>query len=165
MNKKYLYAVVSVLLVVIMSLCSMTVFAAENDGTAPIPVETEAIEDDLGDAIEIPERPAATDFPDSTNDTYQSDNEDNSQPVSQEVVYKAGDVNGDGEINVNDVTDYQLTLVGRKEVTPAFTKNCNTVTDAKTNIIDATAIQYCIAGTFRKLPITPDGYYAEIIRP
>lgn len=165
MNKKYLYAVVSVLLVVIMSLCSMTVFAVENDNIAPIPVETEAIEDDLDGFIEIPERPASTEDPDSTGDTNQSDNEDNSEPEPQEVVYKAGDVNGDGEINVIDVTDYQLTLVGKKEITPAFTKNCNTVTDAKTNIIDATAIQYYIARTFIKLPITPDGYYAEIIRP
>ena len=84
---------------------------------------------------------------------------------SSSVQKKAGDVDGNGEVNIDDVTVYQLTLAGRMDVTDAFNLNSETVTDTKRNITDATGIQYYVAGTFRKLPVTLDGYYSEIIRP
>ncbi|MBR1730989.1 MAG: hypothetical protein IJ725_00950 [Ruminococcus sp.] len=164
MSKK-IFAGVSILLVLIMALCSMTAFAADDD-TAGIPKDVE----DISDILEVTDETGDSDFVPIPDPTQPSDNEtrpteDETEPATQEIAYKAGDVNGDGEIDVNDVTTYQLTLAGKLSVTEAFTKNCNTVTDQKRNIIDVTAIQFYLAGTFKRLPVTPDGYYAEIIRP
>ncbi len=84
---------------------------------------------------------------------------------TQTVVQKAGDVDGSGVVDINDVTFYQLILAGKQEVTDAFTLNSEAVTDNKRNIIDATGIQAYVAKSIVKLPITLDGYYSEIIRP
>ncbi len=81
------------------------------------------------------------------------------------VEYLPGDVDGSGVVDVNDVTVYQLTLAGVYESTDAYAKNANTYTDKTKNIRDVTAIQLYLIGTLRKLPITPDGYYSEILRP
>ena len=78
---------------------------------------------------------------------------------------KYGDVDGNGVVDINDVSTFQLTLLGILEPTEAFNRNSNTYTDQKTSIRDVTVIQLYLVGRFRKLPITPDGYYAEILIP
>lgn len=83
--------------------------------------------------------------------------------VPKPTVY--GDVNDDEAVNINDVTEYQLVLVGAKDATEAFERNGDANVDGKKNIWDVTTIQYFIAGNFKKLPVTTDGYYGEIIRP
>ena len=141
MNKKFLSAITAVLTAALVSFSSIAVFAADgDDGPAVLP----------GDIVKV-------------------ENEDNG--AGDEVVTppslqkKAGDVDGNGVVDINDVTVYQLTLAGRTSVTEAFNLNAETVTDNKFNITDATGIQFYVAGAFKKLPVTPDGYYAEIIRP
>lgn len=76
-----------------------------------------------------------------------------------------GDVDGSGVVDVNDVTEYQLILVEKHAKTDAFDYNGDANIDGKKNIWDVTTIQYYLAGTFKKLPVTTDGYYGEIIRP
>lgn len=144
-NKKFLFAVISLVLAFVMSLSVMTVFAVESDDTI-IPDPTDATQD-----ITVP--------------TTGDEQGDDTPGGTDEVQYKAGDVDGNGVIDINDVTTYQLTLAGKQQVTAAFTKNSETVTDSKRNITDATGIQYYVANVFKKLPVTPDGYYSEIIRP
>ena len=85
--------------------------------------------------------------------------------TSANVEYLAGDVDGNGIVDVNDVTVYQLTLVGKLDETPAFQLNSNTYTDKQKNVRDVTAIQLYLINILRKIPITPDGYYSEILRP
>ena len=120
MNKKIAFAVISVIMVILVSLSAFTVFAEGN-----------------GESGE----------------------------QNPSVVKKIGDVDGNGDVDINDVTTYQLTLAGKQEVTDAFNLNSEAVTDNKRNIIDATGIQALIAKSIVKLPITLDGYYSEIIRP
>ena len=86
------------------------------------------------------------------------------QPSSP-VVYKAGDVDGNGVINIDDVTVYQLTLIHKLPESEAFLKNAETYSDQKISIRDVTVIQLYLVGRFRKLPITTDGYYSQILRP
>lgn len=81
------------------------------------------------------------------------------------VVYLAGDVDGNGTVNIRDVTIFQLTLVGAIEETSAYRLNSNVIKDKVINIRDATVIQMYLVGKYKKLPITPDGYYADVIRP
>ena len=81
------------------------------------------------------------------------------------VYYEPGDVDGNGIVDINDVTVYQLTLIGKLSQTAAFKKNAETYTDQLKNIRDVTSIQMYLAGIYRQLPVTPDGYYAEIFRP
>ena len=85
--------------------------------------------------------------------------------ASSGVVYLAGDVDGNGTVNIRDVTILQLTLVGAIEETSAYTLNSNVIKDKVINIRDATVIQMYLVGKYRKLPITPDGYYADVVRP
>lgn len=85
--------------------------------------------------------------------------------ASTTVEYEPGDVDGNGIVDVSDVTVYQLTLIGKLSQTAAFKKNSETYTDQIKNIRDATAIQMYLVGIYRQLPVTPDGYYAEIFRP
>lgn len=99
----------------------------------------------------------------ATFSSDQTDSTDSSETTGP--VKLVGDVDGSGAIDINDATAYQLTLAGRQAVTPAFELNGNTVTDGKKNIIDVTGIQCYVANVFKKLPVTLDGYYAEIIRP
>lgn len=84
---------------------------------------------------------------------------------STSVNYLPGDVDGNGIVDITDVTVFQLTLINKLDKTEAFLKNSNTYTDQKTNIRDATVIQLYLVGKFQKIPITPDGYYSEILRP
>ena len=144
MNKKFLFTIAAVLTAILVSFSSIAVFAA---GEAGMPEGVVKRENSAGDV----------------NTDTETTAPENTTPVSLQK--KAGDVDGNGEVNINDVTVYQLTLAGKIGVTDAFNLNAETVTDNKFNITDATGIQYYVAGTFRKLPVTPDGYYAEIIRP
>lgn len=76
-----------------------------------------------------------------------------------------GDVDGNGTVNINDVTALQNYFVRKIKKPAGFDKNADVNTDNLKNIYDATVIQLYLAGTLKKLPITPDGYYAELIRP
>ena len=96
---------------------------------------------------------------DTNNAESMSDNQ------SSTVYYEPGDVDGNGIVNINDVTVFQLTLIGKLSQTAAFKKNAETYTDQLKNIRDVTAIQMYLARIYRQLPVTPDGYYAEIFRP
>ena len=140
MSKKVLLTIVSVALVMLMAFSSMFIVAAVDAIDDPIP-----------------------DFTEETSDTSETEETETTEDPNNP--YKAGDVNFDGEIDINDVTFYQLTLVGKQEVTAAFERNGDTVLDAKKNIKDATCIQYYVAKIFKILPVTTDGYYAPIIRP
>lgn len=140
MNKKLLLCTASILLVMLLAMSSLFMVSAAGDANDPNSNETVAT------------------FP-------SGDNEFTNPTESSAPVKKVGDVDGNGTIDVNDVTFYQLTLAGRQAVTPAFELNGNTVTDGKKNIIDVTGIQYYVAKVFKKLPVTLDGYYSEIIRP
>lgn len=154
LNKKILIAAIAVLLAALMSISTMGVFALEKSGSTSsitgveVETEDESIETNNTDETEPTE---ATETTEATGST--------------EVAKKAGDVDGDGDIDVNDATTYQLILAGKEEPTPAFEKNAETVTDGKKNITDVTGIQAYVAKVLIKLPITPDGYYSEIIRP
>ena len=140
MNKKFLLCTASVLLVMLLAMSSLFMVSAAGDTNNPNLNETVAT------------------FP--TEETNPTETTEPAGPVK-----KIGDVDGNGTIDVNDATFYQLTLAGRQAVTPAFELNGNTVTDGKKNIIDVTGIQYYVAKVFKKLPVTLDGYYSEIIRP
>ena len=83
----------------------------------------------------------------------------------QTITYNAGDINGDQKIDINDVTDYQLTLAGMLEATPYYHKNGDTNVNGKKNIDDVTVIQLYVAKVFRQLPVTEDNYYAHIYQP
>lgn len=149
MNKKLLLCTASVLMVMLLAMSSLfIVSAADVSGNAT----AEETKDET--------RPTFDTYP-----TEQTNPTESTGPTEPEIVKLVGDVDGNGSIDINDATTYQLTLAGRQEVTPAFELNGNTVTDGKRNIIDVTGIQYCVAGVFKKLPVTLDGYYAEIIRP
>lgn len=141
MSKKILLTIISLALVMLMAFSSMFIVSAVDaiDETVP------------------------GDFTEETTDTEETEETETTEDPNNP--YKAGDINADGEIDINDVTIYQLTLVGKQEVTPAFERNGDTVLDAKKNIKDATGIQYYVAKIFKILPVTTDGYYAPIIRP
>ncbi|MBQ7505415.1 MAG: hypothetical protein IJT79_08920 [Ruminococcus sp.] len=143
MNKKILLCAVSVLLVMILAMSSLFMVSAAGE-----PVETQQVET------------GATFTRGETTSANTTESTEPSAPVKL-----VGDVDGNGTVDVNDATAYQLTLAGRQEVTAAFELNGNTVTDGKKNIIDVTGIQYYVAKVFKKLPVTLDGYYSEIIRP
>ena len=96
---------------------------------------------------------------DTNNAESMSDNQ------SSTVYYEPGDVDGNGIVNINDVTVFQLTLIGKLSQTAKKKKNAETYTDQLKNIRDVTAIQMYLARIYRQLPVTPDGYYAEIFRP
>ena len=81
------------------------------------------------------------------------------------AVYLPGDVDGDGVVNVNDVTVFQLTLVRIYQQTEVFTLNADVFTDRKITLRDATTIQMFLVGMYRKLPVSPDGYYSDVVRP
>ena len=81
------------------------------------------------------------------------------------VFYIPGDVDGNCTVDINDVTYYQLVLVGKQSETECFLKNAETYTDQVRNIRDVTVIQIYLAGIYKRLPVTPDGYYAQLIRP
>ena len=143
MNKKFLFCIVSVLLVTLLAASSLFMVSAAGDP-------------------EVPEYTAETGATFSTDESI-PDETGSTEPA--ELVKLVGDVDGSGVVDINDATAYQLTLAGRQSVTPAFELNGNTVTDGKMNIIDVTGIQYYVAKVFKKLPVTLDGYYSEIIRP
>ena len=140
MNKKLLLCTASVLLVMRLAMSSLFSVSAADVSDNPTAEETGA-----------------------TFSSDQTDSTESTEPSSP--VKLVGDVDGSGAIDINDATAYQLTLAGRQTVTPAFELNGNTVTDGKKNIIDVTGIQCYVAKVFKKLPVTLDGYYAEIIRP
>ncbi len=133
-NKKRTFVIVSLILAMLMLMSSVSVFAE----SSAVPVETVNIDDQITEITE--------------------------GETGEQITYNAGDINGDGAVDINDATDYQLTLVGRKDVTPYFEKNGDTNIDQKKNIYDVTVIQYRVAGIYKKLPVTADGYYAEIIQ-
>ena len=90
---------------------------------------------------------------------------ESAQPATVSDEYNPGDVDGDGNIDINDVTALQSVFVGLASKTETFTRNGDTNVDGKINIWDATVIQLKIAGLYRELPVTVDGYYARIIQP
>ena len=96
---------------------------------------------------------------------FAADNKHKKTEAYVYVEYLAGDVDGNLVVDINDVTTYQLTLVGKMDETAAFIKNSSTYTDQMRSIRDVTAIQLYLTGQLRKLPVTPDGYYSEIMRP
>lgn len=140
MNKKLFLCAVSVMLVMLLAVSSLFMVSAAVDTGYPTAEE-------------------------ETGATFSTDQTDSSEPTEPTLVKKVGDVDGNGEIDINDATAYQLILAGKQAVTPAFELNGNTVTDGKKNIIDVTGIQCYVAKVFKKLPVTLDGYYSEIIRP
>ena len=118
-NKRFALAVISVLMVILVSMTSTSVFAAD--------------ESEFGE--------------------------------KNDVISMSGDVNGDGVVNIDDVTEYQFILAGSKEATDAFEMNGETYADGKKNINDVTVIQYYIAGILKKLPVDKDGYDPTIYQP
>ena len=146
MNKKLLYAVISAVLAVLLSLSSAAAFAVEEAPENNIPVVSDKIDEVIKDIAE------------STGETNPSQQ---GNPVSN----LCGDINNDGIVDVDDVTDYQLIIAGQQAPTDALRRNGNTLLDQKYNISDSTVIQYYLTGVFKMIPVTVDGYYATIIQP
>ena len=146
-NKKMGFAVVSVLLAVMVCLSSVSAFAADD---LVVPGLKEGIE--IGEGV-VPSEGSVP------------ENGVSSENSGTEVTDLPGDVDGNGVVNINDVTIFQLTLVGKIAPTPAYEKNGDTYLDNQKTIRDATTIQMYRAGKLKEIPITTDGYYARIIRP
>ena len=144
MNKKVLLCLASVMLVMLLAASSLFIVSAASDTNLSKSEETSATFE--------------TGYTGSTEATEATTEAQTPQKL-------VGDVDGSGVIDINDATEYQLILAGRASATDAFALNSNTVTDSKRNIIDVTGIQYYVANVFKKLPVTLDGYYSEIIRP
>lgn len=156
MTKKFLTAIVSIIVAAIMSVSSVSVFAAGE--VSDINTEKESVDTIINS---IDEQDNTVD--ENTDPSEDAAETDPSEPET--VTAMSGDINGDKVVNINDATEYQLILAGKKAPTKAITVNGDTCSDGKFNILDVTAIQYYVAKVFVKLPVTADGYYAEIIRP
>lgn len=73
-----------------------------------------------------------------------------------EIVKKrAGDINNDKKININDATEYQLILADIKPDTDAYNINGNILDDNKRDINDATYIQLYLAKKCSSIPVKP----------
>lgn len=58
---------------------------------------------------------------------------------------KLGDVNGDGSVNINDVTTIQRTLAELESLEGIYLYAADTNRDTMVNISDATAVQMFLA--------------------
>lgn len=153
-NKKMVFAVASVLLAVMVCLSSVSAFAADD---LVVPDPKDGVETDVGVV------PGEGSIPENgVSSEVDAQSSENSGTESTDL---AGDVDGNGVVNINDVTIFQLTLVGKIAPTPAYEKNGDTYLDNQKTIRDATTIQMYRAGKLKEIPITTDGYYARIIRP
>lgn len=65
--------------------------------------------------------------------------------VSAEITPLKGDVNLDGEVNINDVTELQIALTGSKSLSDAQKTVAEVYIDGKNNIRDVTMIQLFLA--------------------
>ncbi len=149
-NKKLMLSAISLLIAALVCFSAVAVYAAEE--AAPDPEVIKEVE-------------SVDDYIDNVGSSPVGDETDPETNGGEEVTYLAGDVDGNGTVNINDVTIYQLTLVEKIERTAAFEKNGDTYLDNNKTIRDATTIQIYLSGVYRKIPVTTDGYYAEIIRP
>lgn len=153
--KKYLPVITALILALTLLLASFSVMAVD---------EPEAV--DPKDVVldETLDTTSAT-AEDQYGETLETSYEQGEIRPEEEIQYKAGDIDGDGDIDINDVTTLQSVFVRLAPRTATVEKNGDTNVDGKINIWDATVIQIYLAGVYKKLPVTTDGYYAEIIRP
>lgn len=82
----------------------------------------------------------------SAAQTYCADNNIKCEVLSEENFPSRliGDTNGDGELNINDVTFMQREIAGYK--TDFYPDNCDFNGDCRFNINDATEVQYKLVG-------------------
>ncbi len=151
MNRRFMLSAIALLIAALVCFSAVTVYASEEAGGEPKVIDKE---------IE-----SVDDYIDNVGSSPVGDETDPETNGGEEVTYLAGDVDGNGKVNINDVTIYQLTLVEKIERTAAFEKNGDTYLDAQKTLRDATTIQIYLSGVYKKIPVTTDGYYAEIIRP
>ena len=149
--KKFSIVFTAIIMALLMSIASVSVMAAGDS----IPKEPEPVPTDILDDEPTTAAPAQ-----EVGTTAVSEEE---PAVDPEVLY--GDVNLDGKVNINDVTALQSYFARKIDAPAGLTTHGDTNTDGKVNIYDATVIQLYLAGTFTELPVTPDGYYARLIRP
>ena len=101
----------------------------------------------------------------STAPTFATTDKTEETQTQATVNYLAGDVDGNGTVSIRDVTVYQLVLVDRMEKSETFLTNYDVLLDYKSNIRDVTVIQMYLVDIYTKLPISSDGYYAELFKP
>ena len=165
--KKFSIVFTAIIMALLMSIASVSVMAAGDS----IPKEPEPVPTDILDAEPTTAAPAqevGTTAPASDEGVVIPDKptkavSEEEPAVDPEVLY--GDVNLDGKVNINDVTALQSYFARKIDAPAGLTTHGDTNTDGKVNIYDATVIQLYLAGTFTELPVTPDGYYARLIRP
>ncbi|MBQ8538448.1 MAG: hypothetical protein IJ433_02230 [Ruminococcus sp.] len=73
------------------------------------------------------------------------------QPTQPEVKYEIGDVDGDGRVDIVDVSEIQLHLAGVKTLSSSSLAAADANGDGDVNIIDATHIQRFLAKLIKKL--------------
>lgn len=71
--------------------------------------------------------------------------------VNAETTPRKGDVNLDGEVDINDVTELQLALTGSKNLSDAQKTVAEVYIDGKNNIRDVTTIQLFLAALVESL--------------
>lgn len=167
-KNKRAHVLICALLAAIFVLSSFAVYAAgEEESGNVIPKDGENISGfDIDNPTEAPTI-EPTDAP--TEAPAKSDGEND--PKQQEVVENPedsliyGDVDGSGVVDINDVSYIQLALAGKKPKTDTYKKMGDTNSDGRITIYDATVVQMYLAGYYKMLPVTADGYYAHIYRP
>ena len=145
--KRFLPVITALILALTLVLASFSVMAAGN----PAKIDDDPITD-TSETNPVDDNDVTVPQTDPTQPTVSS-------------VYISGDIDGDGDVDIDDVTTLQSVFLGLVPKGEVVTRNGDTNVDGKINIWDATVIQLKIAGIFKKLPVTTDGYYAEIIQP
>lgn len=76
-----------------------------------------------------------------------------------------GDVNADGVVDIRDVSVIQKVLADLADAPDNFSKTANVLSDSTVDIRDVTTLQTYIVGKYTSIPISPDGWYNQIIKP
>ncbi len=80
-----------------------------------------------------------------------------------EIFY--GDANGDGIINIRDVSYIQKVLAEDETENNEFSYVADVCQDMNINIMDVTTLQKYLADIYTQLPVDPEGWNNQIIKP